>query len=72
MSAYKLACTLAREGKREQALTLLAEAVDHGLQPASLLELERIDDLKSLHGDPRFAAIVSDAQQRAAASRELK
>jgi hypothetical protein len=36
-----------------------------------LLELERSADLKSLHGDPRFAAIVSDAQQRAA-SRELE
>jgi serine/threonine protein kinase/Tfp pilus assembly protein PilF len=70
-SAYNLACALAREGKRDEALSFLHEAVDHGLQPAGLLELERSADLKSLHGDPRFAAIVSDAQQRAA-SRELE
>ncbi len=71
VSAYNLACVLARQGKREQSLTFLREAVEHGLQPAGLLELETSDDLKSLRGDPRFVAIVSDAHQRAA-SRESK
>jgi non-specific serine/threonine protein kinase/serine/threonine-protein kinase len=72
LTAYYLACALAREGKTEQALAFLREGVDHGLQPAALLELERSDDLKSIHGDPRFAAIVSDAQRRAAGLRDLK
>jgi len=72
MSAYNLACVLARQGKKGQSLTFLREAVEHGLQPVGLLALETSDDLKSLRGDPRFVAIVSDAQQRAAASRERK
>jgi hypothetical protein len=42
----------------------LREAVDNGLAPTSD-NLEFDPELKSLRGDPRFVAIVSDAKNRA-------
>jgi hypothetical protein len=47
---------------------MLGEAVDHGLQPSMDLGIEKDTNLKSLHGDPRFDAIVADAKERAAAA----
>jgi serine/threonine protein kinase len=63
---YDLGGILARKGDRDGALSLLREAVDHGLQPNYDLGIEKDPDLKSLHGDPRFAALVAHAKQRAA------
>jgi len=34
------------------------------------LDLDENPDLKSLHGDPRFAALVADAKERAAAAQK--
>jgi hypothetical protein len=59
MSAYNLACVLACQGKKGQSLTFLREAVEHGLQPVGLLELETSDDLKSLRGDPRTSRLAN-------------
>jgi hypothetical protein len=47
----------------------LREAIDHGLDSATALAMATDSDLKSLRKDPRFAAIVSYAQQRAAAQK---
>jgi hypothetical protein len=47
----------------------LREAVDHGLAPTFDLVIEKDLLLKSLHGDPRFAARVAHAKERAAAAR---
>jgi serine/threonine protein kinase len=66
VSAYDLAIVEERLGKRDEALRLLREAIDHGLSPSDSLGIEKDPDLKSLHGDPRFAAIVAEAQKRAA------
>ena len=66
---YALAMLLAVQGHTDEAISFLREAVDHGLRPASLLDIEKSDTLKSLHNDPRFAAIVADAKQRAAAQK---
>jgi hypothetical protein len=41
--------------------------VDHGLTPDNDLRIENEPDLKSLHGDSRFDALVAYAKQRAAA-----
>jgi hypothetical protein len=71
-STYNLACILAREGNRGEALSLLREAVDHGLPPAIDLVIEKDSDFQSLHGDSRFAALVSHAKERAAAARKPK
>jgi pentatricopeptide repeat protein len=72
ISAYNLACMLGRKGNRDEAFSLLREAVDHGLPPNADLGIEKDPDLKSLHGDPRFAALVAHAQERAAAALKPK
>jgi serine/threonine protein kinase len=68
-AAYNLACALARRGDRDEAFSLLRDAVDHGLGPRGDLAIEKDSDLESLHGDPRFAALVAHAKERAAAAR---
>jgi hypothetical protein len=60
---------LARKGNADEALALLREAVDHTLTPKTDLAIETNPDLKSLHGDPRFAALVAHAKERAAAQK---
>jgi hypothetical protein len=61
---------LARKGNRDEALSLLREAVDHGLSPVADLAIEKDPDLESLHGDPGFATLVADAKKRAAAAQK--
>jgi non-specific serine/threonine protein kinase/serine/threonine-protein kinase len=67
-SVYVLGCIEARKGNRSEALSLLRQAVDHGLSASGDLEMETDPDLKSLHGDPRFIAMVTVAKQHAAAN----
>jgi eukaryotic-like serine/threonine-protein kinase len=69
-ATYNLACIAAHEGKPDEALALLREAVDHGLAPNDCLDMEKDSDLKSLHGDPRFDALVAHAKERAAAAQK--
>src|SRR5208283_1877204 len=66
-SVYNLACIAAVTGRREEALSLLGQAVDHGLGRELDLGMDKDTDLKSLQGDPRFAALVAHAKERAAA-----
>ncbi|HKN60543.1 MAG TPA: serine/threonine-protein kinase [Candidatus Acidoferrales bacterium] len=67
-SVYNLGCIAARRDHRDEAFALLREAIDHGLQPSTDLGIEGDTDLKSLRGDPRFAALVSHAKERATAA----
>jgi serine/threonine protein kinase/tetratricopeptide (TPR) repeat protein len=69
-SVYNLACLAALTGRRDEAMSLLSQAVDHGLSSHIDLGISKDTDLKSLHGDPRFAAIVQHAEQRAAAAQK--
>jgi serine/threonine protein kinase/Tfp pilus assembly protein PilF len=71
-STYSLGSIALRRGKREEALADLREAVDHGLPPMLDLGIENDPDLKALHGDPRFDALVAHAKARAAAVRKPK
>jgi serine/threonine protein kinase len=64
-SICKLARVLVLTGKSDEAISLLADAVDHGLKFQTLEELEKGDDLKTLRGDPRFEALLTEAQSRA-------
>jgi hypothetical protein len=68
-STYNLSCIAAHQGRRDEALALLRDAVDHGLAPWADLGIEKDDDLKSLRGDPRFGALVEHAKERAAVQR---
>ena len=70
ISRYGLAAIAARRGQRDQAFSLLHEAVDHGLPGYALTGMEQDPDLKSLHGDPRFAALVAQAKERAAGTQK--
>jgi pentatricopeptide repeat protein len=67
---YNVACVLARAGNRDEALSLLREAVDHGLRPGVDLAIGNDPDLKSLHGDPRFEALVAHAKERGGAAQK--
>ena len=62
-SLYNLGCFAARRGSKEEALALVREAVDHGLDSNNDLGIDKDDDLKSLHGDPRFDALVAHAKE---------
>lgn len=63
---YSLAGILARRGQKDEAISNLQSAVDHGLQARIDLQIEKDPLLSSLHGDPRFAALVAHAKERAA------
>jgi hypothetical protein len=60
------------EGKRDEALSLLREAVDHGLAPNYDLEIDKDPDFRALHGDPRFDDLVAHAKERAVAAQKPK
>ena len=67
---YDLASLLARKGQIEEALSLLKQAVGHGLPPLVALRMDRDPFLIPLHGNPRFAELVArikmqDASQNA-------
>ena len=63
---YNLAIVEERMGKRDEALQLLREAVDHGLSAGFRAGMQKDPDLKSLHGDPRFVALIAETKSRAA------
>ena len=64
LTKYQLACVLARASRREEALSFLRDAVDHGLDERQALNVVKDEALTSLHGDPRFDAIVADVLKR--------
>lgn len=67
ITLYDLGCVTAHEGRNDEALAFLTEAVDHGLSTAGDRGMGEDPDLQSLHGDPRFTALVAHAQQVAQA-----
>ena len=66
-ATYSLACVLALEGKKDEALSTLGEAIDRGLDPDTALAIAKDTDLKSLFDDPGFNVLVARAKERAAA-----
>lgn len=67
---YNLGCLAAVQGRTQQALSWLSEAVDHGLRSGVVLNMEQDEDLKSLLGDPRFTALIAHAKARAAPAQQ--
>jgi hypothetical protein len=65
LSLYNVGAVKAHQGRKEEAVAALREAVDHGLIPALDLGMDSDPDLKNLHGDPRFDALVAHAKTRA-------
>jgi alpha/beta hydrolase family protein len=62
ISRYNLASVAAHRGRRDEALGLLKEAVDHGLPPNARQGMEKDPDLKLLHEDSRFKELAVDAR----------
>ena len=69
-SMYNIACLMALQGRPNEAFSMLREAINTGLDVRTLRGIEKDSDLKSLHADPRFAALVADAKKHAAASQK--
>jgi non-specific serine/threonine protein kinase/serine/threonine-protein kinase len=65
-AVYILGSLAALQGRRDEALSFLRQAVDHGLAPTDAIDMEKDPDLKSLRRDPRLAALVAYAKDRAA------
>jgi len=59
---YNLACNFALSGHPGEAIATLYDAVDHGLPMETALAMDQDEDLKTLRGDPRFNALLSDAK----------
>jgi non-specific serine/threonine protein kinase/serine/threonine-protein kinase len=64
---YNFAAGAAVAGRHEEALKYLSQAIDHG--QTSLWQITEDPDLKSLHGDPRFDALLAKARQAASQRR---
>ncbi len=62
-SMYNVACSYARLGDKDAAFEWLFKALDAGFEGKGLLEHD--DDLKSLHGDARFAKAKRVAEDKA-------
>jgi len=60
---YSRACGAAIAGRRDEAIKYLSKAVNLGCNGA---EMAHDPDFKSLHGDPRFEALVAKSRQAAA------
>jgi tetratricopeptide (TPR) repeat protein len=60
-TTYSLGAIKAKQGKKDEAFSLLRQAVDHGLLPREALTLGDDPELKALHGDRRFDALVAHA-----------
>jgi hypothetical protein len=61
---------LAAQGKRAQAISLIQDAVDHGLALSVAIHIADDEDLKPLHGDPKFEAILASIRDRAKAAQQ--
>ena len=64
---YSFACGAAIVGRRDDALSHLDKAIEHGHTDPEKIASDT--DLKSLHGDSRFVALVAKARQNATAAR---
>ena len=61
---YNFAGGAAVAGRRDEAFKYLGQAIDHGYATPGWMAVD--NDLKSLHGDPRFEALLAKARQAAA------
>jgi eukaryotic-like serine/threonine-protein kinase len=66
LTTYNLACLELKRGRRDHALGLLRDAVDHGLAHWVVTQMPTDPDLAALHSDPRFTALVQYADQHTA------
>jgi predicted negative regulator of RcsB-dependent stress response len=63
VTKYDLASVLLRKGRKDEALSLLGQAIDHGLAPRIALGLMSDPLFASLDDDPRFGALTARAKE---------
>lgn len=68
-AVYKLARVLALEGKRDEAFVNLRAYTETMDSDDDIQRLEKNDSFQSLHGDPRFDALLAATRQRIAAAK---
>jgi serine/threonine protein kinase/tetratricopeptide (TPR) repeat protein len=68
ITKYNLARVAAVQGSRDEALSLLRDAVEHGLAPSNAKDMEKEREFDSLRADPRFVAMVADLRKRYSAA----
>ncbi len=68
-ASFELGTVLALEGKRDEAIAVLGEAVAHGLQREQLTALRTDASFTSLRDSDGFKAVVADAGRRAGAAK---
>jgi eukaryotic-like serine/threonine-protein kinase len=61
MVTYNLACLALRRGQRSEAIRLLRDALNHHLPRWIIAGMSTDPDLKALHGDTRFEALLASA-----------
>ena len=61
MAWYTFACVATAANDRDGAIRYLGQAIDHGYKDAD--HIEKDDDLKALHADPRFEGLVKRARK---------
>lgn len=64
VTKYDLATMLARNGQNDEAFSLLHQGVDHGLPPRLAMDMVKDPWLDPLHGDSRFAVLISHVNER--------
>jgi adenylate cyclase len=68
MDHYNLACALAQINEPEEALDML-ECYENAMTPVTVNWMRQDTDLISLHGHPRFQALIARGETRLAAAR---
>jgi eukaryotic-like serine/threonine-protein kinase len=69
---YNLGALAAIRGKNDKAISLLSQSIAAGLPPNDALSMPQDPDLKPLHRDPRFEALVAHAKEVATAAQKPK
>jgi tetratricopeptide (TPR) repeat protein len=69
-AAYKLARVLVLEGKRDEAFVELQTYADAMDSVDDIEHLDKDNNFQSLHGDPRFAALLAATGQRIATAQK--
>jgi eukaryotic-like serine/threonine-protein kinase len=64
LANYNLACLNAHLNRPDETLTYLRASLGHGMSARQELSIESDPDLSSLHGDPRFEAMMADIHRR--------
>jgi hypothetical protein len=69
ITMYNLDALALRQGRKDEALRLLRESVDHGLAGWVIAGMAKDPDLAALDGEPQFDALVAYAKAKAKAGK---